>query len=45
MANQAKKEAVETQAAPKKATKQEPAKPSWEIKDRTYSTNKFISLL
>jgi len=36
MANQAKKEAVQTQAAPKKVTKQEPAKPSWEIKDRTY---------
>ncbi len=36
MANQAKKEAVQTQAAPKKTNKQEPAKPSWEIKDRTY---------
>lgn len=36
MANQAKKEAVKTQAAPQKAIKQEPAKPSWEIKDRTY---------
>ena len=36
MANQAKKEAVKTQAAPQKTTKQESAKPSWEIKDRTY---------
>ena len=36
MANQAKKEAVKTQAAPQKAIKQEPAKPSWEMKDRTY---------
>ena len=36
MANQAKKEAVQTQAAPIKVTKTEPAKPSWEVKDRTY---------